>query len=91
MMQGFLDILLCSDGSYCKGITNDLERRLSQHQSGEGSKHTKKRIPVRLIYYKEYERINPAFCREKQIQGWSRTKKEALKVEMKVLKRQPNA
>ncbi len=79
MMQGFLYILLCSDGSYCKGSTNDLERRLSQHQSGEGANHTKKRLPVRLIYYKEYERMNPAFCREKQIQGGIRKKKALLK------------
>lgn len=52
--------------------------RLAQHQAGEGANHTKKRLPVRLIYNEEYERIDEAFYREKQVQGWSRKKKEAL-------------
>ncbi|KAA0127246.1 GIY-YIG nuclease family protein [Chryseobacterium sp. SN22] len=78
MTKGYLYILLCSDGSYYTGSTNDLERRLAQHQSGEGANHTRKRLPVRLVYYEEYDRIDLAFYREKQIQGWSRRKKEAL-------------
>ena len=38
----------------------------------------KKNLPVELIYYEEYQRIDEAFYREKQVQGWSRKKKEAL-------------
>ena len=60
------------------GSTKDLNRRIEQHQSGEGANHTKKYLPVELIYYEEYTRIDDAFYREKQIQGWSRKKKEAL-------------
>lgn len=71
-------ILLCADGSYYTGSTIDLERRLEQHQNGEGANHTKKRLPVTLLYYEEYSRIDEAFYREKQVQGWSRKKKEAL-------------
>ena len=71
-------ILLCADGSYYTGSTIDLERRLVQHQNGEGANHTKKRLPVSLLYYEEYQRIDDAFYREKQVQGWSRKKKEAL-------------
>jgi len=71
-------ILKCSDGSYYTGSTNDLERRLEQHQNGEGANHTKKHLPVKLLYYEEYQRIDEAFYREKQVQGWSRKKKEAL-------------
>ncbi len=71
-------ILLCVDGSYYTGSTIDLERRLAQHQIGEGANHTKKRLPVSLLYYEEYQRIDDAFYREKQVQGWSRKKKEAL-------------
>ena len=77
-MKGYMYILLCSDGSYYTGSTNDLERRLAQHQAGEGANHTKKRLPVKLVYFEEYERIDIAFYREKQVQGWSRKKKEAL-------------
>ena len=71
-------ILECADGSYYTGSTNNLELRLAQHQNGEGANHTKKRLPVKLIYYEEFQRIDFAFYREKQVQGWSRKKKEAL-------------
>lgn len=77
-MKGWMYILLCSDGSYYTGSTNNIELRLEQHQSGEGANHTKKRLPVELIYLEEFDRIDEAFYREKQIQGWSRNKKEAL-------------
>jgi putative endonuclease len=77
-MKGYMYILLCADGSYYTGSTTDLERRLEQHQNGEGANHTKKRLPVSLLYYEEYSRIDEAFYREKQVQGWSRKKKEAL-------------
>lgn len=71
-------ILEYSDGSYYTGSTKDLERRLQQHNQGEGANHTKKRLPVKLVYYEVFRRIDEAFYREKQVQGWSRKKKEAL-------------
>ncbi len=77
-MIGWMYILECSDGSYYTGSTNNLELRLQQHQNGEGANHTKKHLPVKLIYYEEFSRIDEAFYREKQVQGWSRKKKEAL-------------
>lgn len=78
MKKGFVYILECSDGSYYTGSTIDIQLRLQQHQNGEGANHTKKRLPVKLVYLKEFTRIDLAFNREKQIQGWSRKKKEAL-------------
>lgn len=77
-MKGWMYILECSDGSYYTGSTIHLERRLAQHQEGEGANHTKKRLPVKLVYFEEFHRIDYAFYREKQLQGWSRKKKEAL-------------
>ncbi len=71
-------ILECCDGSYYTGSTRDIDRRLWQHQHGEGARHTKRRLPVTLIYFEEFDRIDVAFYREKQIQRWSRKKKEAL-------------
>jgi putative endonuclease len=71
-------ILKCCDGSYYTGSTWDLERRLVEHREGLGARHTAKRLPVELVYAEEYDRIDEAFHREKQIQGWSRAKKEAL-------------
>lgn len=77
-MKGFVYILRCADGSYYTGSTTDLELRIRQHQNGEGANYTKKRLPVKLIYLEEFQRIDEAFYREKQIQGWGRKKKEAL-------------
>ena len=77
-MKGFMYILECSDGSYYTGSTNNLVFRLQQHQNGVGANHTKKRLPVKLVYFEVFQRIDEAFYREKQVQGWSRSKKEAL-------------
>src|SRR5690606_8536366 len=77
-MKGWMYILECSDGSYYTGSTNNLELRIEQHQNGEGANHTKKRLPVVLLYSEEFPRVDQAFYREKQVQGWSRKKKEAL-------------
>jgi len=77
-MKGWMYILECSDGSYYTGSTNNLELRMEQHQNGEGANHTKKRLPVKLLYTEEFTRVDEAFYREKQVQGWSRKKKEAL-------------
>lgn len=76
--MGFMYILQCSDGTYYVGSTKNLELRLLQHQKGEGANYTKKRLPVILKYYEVYGRIDHAFYREKQVQGWSRKKREAL-------------
>ena len=78
MSKGYMYILECADGSYYTGSTKYLEKRLSQHQAGEGANHTKRHLPVKLVYYEEFQRIDHAFYREKQIQKWSRKKKEAL-------------
>ncbi|WP_446383887.1 GIY-YIG nuclease family protein [Coleofasciculus chthonoplastes] len=71
-------ILECSDSSFYTGSTKDLPRRLWQHQNGLGANHTKKRLPVKLVYAEYYDRVEDAFYREKQVQGWSRKKKIAL-------------
>ena len=71
-------ILECVDGSYYTGSTRDLERRFEQHQRGEGARHTKKRLPVKLVYCEFFDHVADAFAREKQVQGWTRKKKEAL-------------
>ena len=77
-MRGWMYILKCADQSYYTGSTNNLKLRLQQHEAGLGARHTKTRLPVKLVYYEEYERIDDAFYRERQIHGWSRWKKEAL-------------
>lgn len=78
MSNGYMYILECSNGVYYTGSTKNLDLRLHEHQSGVGANFTKKHLPVKLVYYEEFQRIDDAFYREKQIQGWSRKKKEAL-------------
>ena len=78
MTNGYMYILECSNGAYYTGSTKNLMLRLEQHQNGEGANFTKKHLPVDLVYYEEFQRIDEAFYREKQVQGWSRKKKEAL-------------
>jgi putative endonuclease len=76
--MAWMYILECCDGSYYVGSTKSLERRLSEHQEGLGANYTSRRLPVKLVYCEEYERIDDAFYREKQVQGWRRAKREAL-------------
>lgn len=78
MSKGWMYILECSNGAYYTGSTNNLELRMRQHQNGEGANFTKKHLPVKLVYCEEFQRVDEAFYREKQVQGWSRKKKQAL-------------
>jgi len=78
IFMAWMYILECSDNSYYVGSTKDLERRLSQHQEGTGSRYTSGRLPVQLVYCEEYDRVSDAFYREKQVQGWTPRKREAL-------------
>jgi len=77
-MNGYMYILKCSDDSYYTGSTNNIEMRLKQHQAGEGANYTRKRLPLELVYFESFYRIDEAFLREKQVQKWSRKKKESL-------------
>lgn len=74
----YMHILECADGTYYTGSTTNLEKRLWEHQNLKGANHTRKKHPVKLVYYEEYSRIDEAFYREKQVQGWSHAKKKAL-------------
>jgi putative endonuclease len=77
-MKGFFYILKCKDGSYYCGSTKYLQLRIQQHGLGLGANHTKKRLPVYLVYSEEFDSVVKAYAREKQIQKWTRRKKEAL-------------
>ena len=74
----FVYILKCSDDSYYTGVTNNLEKRTSEHNSGMVKGYTSSRLPVKLIYSQRFDDITRAIEVEKQIKGWSRRKKEAL-------------
>jgi len=71
-------ILECGDGSFYTGSTWNIDRRIREHQNGVGANHTAKNLPVILVYCEVYNSIEDAFNREKQVQGWSRKKKQSL-------------
>ena len=61
------------------GVTNDLERRVKEHENGNRElSYTNNRKPLKLVFYKEFDSAFKAIEFEKQIKGWTRSKKEAL-------------
>ena len=75
----YVYIVKCRDGSYYTGVTNDVDRRIEEHNSGLDAKcYTFLRRPVTLKYVEHFYDFMKAERREKQIKGWSRRKKEAL-------------
>lgn len=71
-------IVVCQDGTFYTGWTNDLEKRIRDHNAGKGAKYTKSRRPVVLAYYEEYETKEEAMRREYAIKQMSRREKENL-------------
>lgn len=78
MSDFFVYILKCNDGSYYTGHTENLEKRMAEHHSGELKSYTASRLPVQLVYNMAYDSRDKAYYAEQQIKGWSRRKKEAL-------------
>ena len=78
MKDYFIYILKCSDDSYYTGVTNNLEKRINEHQSGLIKGYTSSRLPVKLVFSERFTDINDAIRFEKQVKGWTRKKKEAL-------------
>jgi putative endonuclease len=79
MKTYYVYIVLCSDNSYYIGITNNIDKRIEEHNYGVDPKcYTYTRRPVKAVFVEEFSNINEAIAREKQIKGWSRKKKEAL-------------
>lgn len=75
----YVYILKCSDGTYYTGVTNNPEKRLEEHNSGENKKsYTFLRRPVQMIYCERFTDFNLAIKWEKRIKDWNRKKKEAL-------------
>ena len=74
-------ILRCADGTLYTGWTNDLEKRMLAHNSGEGAKYTRSRRPVELVYYEEYEAKEEAMSREWHIKRLTRAQKAELIVQ----------
>src|SRR4030043_1122688 len=71
-------ILRCVDNSYYTGHTDNLDKRIVEHQTGAIEGYTSTRLPVILMFADEFPTREEALARERQIKGWSRKKKEAM-------------
>lgn len=71
-------IVKCSDGSLYTGWTNDLEKRIRDHNAGNGAKYTKSRRPVELVYFESFASRQEAMRREWKIKQMSRSEKMEL-------------
>jgi|SRR6266478_1527577 len=79
-MGAFVYILRCVDGSYYVGSAtgDDLTKRVAEHQTGAYPGYTSSRRPVQLVWSEHFDRITDAIAAERQLKGWSRSKKDAL-------------
>jgi putative endonuclease len=74
----YVYVLECADDTYYTGYTTDVERRVAEHDAGEGAKYTRGRTPVELVHVEEYDTRSAAMSREHAIKSLSRREKERL-------------
>ena len=78
MSDHYVYVLECSDGTLYTGYTTDVERRVREHDDGEGAKYTRGRTPVELVYAERHETRSAAMQREHEIKQLSRAEKDRL-------------
>ena len=78
MMEYYVYILLCQDGSYYTGYSQDVKNRLKQHMIGKGSRYTRMNKPERIVYMKKFETRSAAMKQEKKIKRLSHKEKTEL-------------
>jgi putative endonuclease len=71
-------VLRCADDTLYTGYTTDIERRVEEHDSGEGAKYTRGRTPVELVHVESFDSQSAAMSREYEIKQFSRARKESL-------------
>ena len=77
-MAFWVYILQCDDGRFYTGHTDDLDRRVAEHQAGGFCGFTSRRRPVRLMWFENFQTRIEALEAERRIKPWSRAKKDAL-------------
>ena len=77
-MSFYVYILLCMDGSFYTGYTNDLQQRTRQHENGKGARYTKSHRPQKVAYVEVFGSRSSAMKREKVIKKLSHQQKQDL-------------
>ena len=78
MQDFFVYILRCNDNSYYTGHTDNLEKRIAEHNDKLIDGYTATRLPLEVIFIQSFATRDEAFNAERRIKGWSRKKKEAI-------------
>ena len=78
MSDHYVYVLECADGTFYTGYTTDVERRVREHDDGEGAKYTRGRTPVELVYSEAHDSRSAAMSREYELKQLSRAEKERL-------------
>ncbi|GAA0669731.1 GIY-YIG nuclease family protein [Natronoarchaeum mannanilyticum] len=78
MSDHYVYVLECADGTFYTGYTTDVERRVAEHDAGEGAKYTRGRTPVELVYREQFDSQSAAMSREHELKQLSRDQKEQL-------------
>ncbi|MBO4247949.1 MULTISPECIES: GIY-YIG nuclease family protein [Halomicrobium] len=78
MSDHYVYVLRCADDTLYTGYTTDVQRRVAEHDAGEGAKYTRGRTPVALVHVESFESRSAAMSREYEIKQYSRGRKERL-------------
>ena len=78
MLIFYVYILKCNDGSYYTGHTDNLEKRIAEHNAGSIDGYTASRLPITVIFVEQFASRSEALEAERKIKTWNRKKKEAL-------------
>ena len=71
----FVYVLLCSDGSFYVGYSDNVKKRFLDNQKGKGGRYTRSHKPIRIVYSEQLDTKSEALKREFEIKSWSREKK----------------
>lgn len=74
----FVYVLRCADDTLYTGYTTDVERRVAEHDAGEGAAYTRGRTPVELVHVESYETRSAAMSREYEVKSLAKDAKERL-------------
>jgi putative endonuclease len=77
-MSYYVYILICHNGSYYTGSTNNVDKRFKDHLEGRGARYTKSHKPEKIAYQETFSTKSEALRREAEIKKWPRKKKESL-------------
>jgi len=74
----FVYVVRCADDTLYTGYTTDVERRVAEHDAGEGAAYTRGRTPVELVHVESYETRSAAMSREYEVKSLEKGAKERL-------------